>query len=155
MSSAPLRVFLTIAEEKTLFELSKAKVVPQRTRDRASAIRLSSLGWKIEKIAIYLKWSQETVRAAIHRWLKQGLVGLWDKHRSGRKKKWKQVDLVEIEEKLAVDQQSYSSKKLRKFLLNERKIDLSERQIRRILKKKSIVGKELENLSKESRIKNS
>ncbi len=57
MSSAPLRVFLTIAEEKTLFELSKAKGVPQRTRDRASAIRLSSMGWKIEKIAVYLKWS--------------------------------------------------------------------------------------------------
>ena len=67
MSSAPLRVFLTIAEEKTLFELSLALGVPQRTRDRASAIRLSSMGWKIEKIAIYLKWSQETVRAAMNR----------------------------------------------------------------------------------------
>ena len=30
MSSAPLRVFLTITEEKTLFGLSKAKGVPQR-----------------------------------------------------------------------------------------------------------------------------
>ena len=83
MSSPPLRVFLTKNQEETLFELSRAKLVPQRTRDRAHALRLSSMGWKIEKIAIYLKWSQETVRAAIHRWLKHGLVGLWDKHRSG------------------------------------------------------------------------
>ena len=136
MSSAPLRVFLTIVEERTLFELSKGQGVPQRTKDRASVIRLSSMGWKVEKIAVYLKWSKDTVRAAIHRWLKYGLVGLWDKPRSGRKTKWKRVDLVEIEEKLAVEQQSYSSQKLRKFLLNERKIDLSERHLRRILKKK-------------------
>ena len=136
MSSAPLRVFLTIVEERTLFELSKGQGVPQRTKDRASVIRLSSMGWKVEKIAVYLKWSKDTVRAAIHPWLKYGLVGLWDKPRSGRKTKWKRVDLVEIEEKLAVEQQSYSSQKLRKFWLNERKIDLSERHLRRILKKK-------------------
>ncbi len=171
MSSAPLRVFLSITEEKTLFELSQAEGVPQRTKDRASAIRLSSMGWKVGKIAVYLKWSKDTVSAAIHRWLKDGLVGLWDKHRSGRKKKWSKVDLVEIEEKLAIDQESYNSKKLRKFLLSERKIDLSERHIRRILKKadapprrsppsigapsKSIDGKELENLSKVSKIRKS
>ncbi len=136
MSSAPLRVFLTIAEEKTLLELSKAKGVPQRTKDRASALRLSSMGWKVEKIAIYLKWSKDTVRGAIHRWLKQGLVGLWDKPRSGRTTKWGKVDLLEIESKLATEQQSYNSRQLRQLLLNERKIDLSERHLRRILKKK-------------------
>lgn len=152
MSSAPLRVFLTIAEEKTLFELSKAELVPQRTKDRASAIRLSSMGWKVDKIAVYLKWSKETVRAAIHRWLKQGLVGLWDKPRSGRKTKWGRVELVEIERKLGVGQQSYNSRQLCRFLANERKINLSERHLRRILKKKSIGGKGLENLLKENKI---
>ena len=44
MSSPPLRVFLTKNQEKTLFELSRAEGVPQRTRDRASALRLSSMG---------------------------------------------------------------------------------------------------------------
>lgn len=155
MSSAPLRVFLTIAQEKTLFELSKAKEVPQRTKERASAIRLSSMGWKVEKIAIYLKWSKDTVRAAIHRWLKYGLVGLWDKPRSGRKTKWKRADLIEIEQKLAAEQQSYNSRQLGQFLANERKIKLSERHLRRILKKKIIDGKELGNLSEESKIPSS
>ncbi len=154
MASAPLRVFLTISEEKTLLELSRVSGIPQRTKDRASALRLSSMGWKIEKIAIYFKWSKQTVRATIHRWQKHGLIGLWDKHRSGRKTKWQQGDLVELEKNLEVEQQSYTSKKIRNFLLNEQKIDLSERQIRRILKK-NIDGKELENPSKESKIQSS
>ena len=136
MSSAPLRVFLTISQEKTLLELSKAIGIPQRTKERASALRLSSMGWKIEKIAIYLKCSKQTVRETIHRWRKYGLIGLWDKNRSGRKRKWGVADLIEVEKKLEVEQQSYTSKKIRNFWLNERKIDLSERQIRRILKKK-------------------
>ena len=66
MSSPPLRVFLTKNQEKTLFELSRAPQVPQRTSDRASALRLSSMGWKIEKIAAYLKGSEKTVRETIH-----------------------------------------------------------------------------------------
>ena len=41
MSSPRLRVFLTSEQEKTLFELSKAPKVPQRSKDRASAIRFS------------------------------------------------------------------------------------------------------------------
>ena len=66
MSSPRLRVFLTSEQEKTLFELSKAPKVPQRSKDRASAIRLSAMGWKVEQIAIYLKWSKSTVRTAIN-----------------------------------------------------------------------------------------
>ena len=42
MSSPRLRVFLTSEQERTLFELSKAPKVPQRSKDRASAIRLSA-----------------------------------------------------------------------------------------------------------------
>jgi len=136
MSSAPLRVFLSISEEKTLLELSRAIGIPQRTKDRASVLRLSSMGWKVEKIAVYLKWSKQTVRETIHRWRKYGIIGLWDKNRTGRKRKWQEEDLIEVEKKLEIEQQSYTSKKIRNFLLKERKIDLSERQIRRILKKK-------------------
>jgi hypothetical protein len=65
MSSPPLRVFLTQNQEESLFELSKSTKVPQRTRDRASVIRLSSLGWEVDKIAIYLKWSKSTLRTIL------------------------------------------------------------------------------------------
>ncbi len=152
MSSPPLRVFLTKNQEKTLFELSRAEGVPQRTRDRASALRLSSMGWKIEKIAVYLKWSIPTVRGTIHRWKKLGLIGLWDAPRQGRKRKWMPEALEEIERKLDTEPRTYNSHQLVRFLRNEKNINLSERHLRRILKKKDIGGKELENLSKGSKI---
>jgi len=136
MSSPPLRVFLTKNEEKTLFELSRADIVPQRTRDRASALRLSSMGWKVEKISEYLKWSKSTVRNTIHRWKQRGIVGLWDATRSGRKTKWLPEDISEIEIKLSTSQRSYNARQLCDFLAKERKINLSERHLRRILKKK-------------------
>lgn len=146
MSSPPLRVFLTKAQDITLFELSKADKIPQRTRDRASALRLSSMGWKVKKIAIYLNCSIQTVREIIHRWEKRGLTGLWDAPRSGRKKKWTTEDLAIIEQKLETESRAYSSNQLCNFLENEKKINLSERHLRRILKKNYIDGKERENL---------
>jgi transposase len=136
MSSPPLRVFLTSSEERTLFELGKAPNIPQRTKDRASAIRLSSMGWKVEKIAVYLKWADSTVRSAIHRWEEKGLIGLWDAQRSGRKRKWCHQTLEVITEKLEKEQRTYSSRQLLAILAQEKQVDLSERQLRRILKKK-------------------
>ncbi len=152
MSSPPLRVFLTKNQEKTLFELSRSKQVPQRTSDRASALRLSSMEWKVEKIAVYLKWSKQTVRETIHRWKKQGLMGLWDAPR-GRKRKWMPEDLAEIESKLDTEQRTYHSHQLCQLLETERKISLSERHLRRILLKKTIDGKERESLLKASKIR--
>lgn len=146
MPSPPLRVFLSKQEEEMLFKLSKDERVSQRTRARASALRLSSLGWKVSKIAIYLKWSIWTVRETIHRWNKQGLEGLWDAARSGRNRKWSREALEEIEQKLDQEERSYSSRQLCQYLATERKIKLSERHLRRILKKKTIGGKEQENL---------
>lgn len=42
---ARLRVFLTAEQERTLFELRTATTVPQRVKDRAEVLRLSSQGW--------------------------------------------------------------------------------------------------------------
>ena len=49
------------------FGLSKAQKFSQRTKDRTSAIRLSPMGWKVEKITIYLKWAFSIVRTTIDR----------------------------------------------------------------------------------------
>lgn len=136
MSSPRLRVFLTSSQERTLFELSKAANVPQRTKDRASAIRLSAMGWKVEKIAIYLKWADSTVRTAIHRWKNLGLMGLCDAPRSGRKRKWQPENIEVIAEKLDKDQRTYNSRQLLQILATLNQVHLSERQLRRILKKK-------------------
>jgi DNA-binding NarL/FixJ family response regulator len=64
---ARLRVFLSAAEERTLFELRSATSVPQRVKDRAEAVRLSHQGMYVEKIAAFLKWNERTVREALRR----------------------------------------------------------------------------------------
>lgn len=141
MSSPPLRVFLTSEQERTLFELSKAPNVPQRTKDRASALRLSSMGWKVEKIAIYLKWGKSTVRSTIHRWKNFGLMGLWDAPRNGRKRKWSRESIEAITKKLDKDQRTYNSRQILEILATLNQVHLSERQLRRILKKKLLMEK--------------
>lgn len=141
MSSPPLRVFLTSEQERTLFELSKAANVPQRTRDRASALRLSSMGWKVEKIALYLKWASSTVRSTIHRWKKLGLIGLWDAPRKGRQRKWQPENIEEITKKLDKEQRTYNTRQLLEMLATLNGVYISERQLRRILKKKLLMEK--------------
>lgn len=151
MSSPPLRVFLTSHEERTLFELRKAPNIPQRTKDRADALRLSAMGWKVEKIAVYLKWSKSTVRSAIHRWEEKGLMGLWDAPRSGRKRKWCLQNIELITEKLEKEQRTYSSRQLLTILAQKNQVHLSERQLRRILKKKLSVEKNKKLNQKEAK----
>lgn len=139
MSSAPLRVFLNREQERTLWELRAGENIPQRTKDRAEAVRLSAQGWKIEKIAIYLKWMPNTVRLTLHRWQEKGLGGLWDQRRPGRNRKWSESDIACVEEKLEAEQRTYNCRQLCNFLATERQVSLSERQLRRIIKKKLFV----------------
>lgn len=138
MSSPRLRVFLTSEQERTLFELSKAPSLPQRTKDRASVIRLSAMGWKVEKIAIYLKWSNSTVRTAIHRWKNRGLIGLWDAPRSGRKRKWQPENIEEITEKLDKEQRTYNSRQVLEILATENQVHLAEKAQKRLIEKGQI-----------------
>ncbi len=104
-------------------------------------VRLDSqlLRWKVEKIAIYLKWADSTVRTAIHRWENLGLMGLWDAPRSGRKRKWQPENIEVIAEKLDCDQRTYNSRQLLQILATLNQVHLSERQLRRILKKKLLM----------------
>lgn len=154
MSSPPLRVFLTQKQEKILFELNRNQNIPIRTKDRALILRLSSQGWKVKKIAVFLLCSTVTVRKTIHRWNKKGLMGLWDKPRSGRNPTWKPEDFEKIEQLLTDEQCTYSSGKIQQKLLTEQKVSLSKRQIHRILKKKNISGKEQDSQLKANKIKN-
>lgn len=77
MSTPTLRVELSTEEDRTLQELRVVSGVPQRTKDRAEALRLSHRGWTPHQIAEYLGWQVATARTAIHRWQRAGLCGLW------------------------------------------------------------------------------
>lgn len=152
MSSAPLRAFLSSKEDEKLWKLTKDPKIKPRTKTRAEILRLSSQGWKVEKIAEYHKCSTATVRRTIHRWKQKGLEGLEDKARPGRRQKWQPEYLEELEKRLDMEQRSYSSRQLCEIFKKERKIELSERQMRRILKKKLTCGKEQDPQRKTNRI---
>ena len=54
---APLKITLTNEENKTLKELEIAQGVARRTKQRATALRLSASGVKVKAIAEYLEWA--------------------------------------------------------------------------------------------------
>ncbi len=91
-------------------------------------------------LAVYMKWSKTTVRRTLKRWQGQGEKGLWDKPRIGRPKTWQSEDLEVVESALK-EERSYSSRQLCQILSQERKLELSQRHLRRILKKKLLMEK--------------
>lgn len=137
---ARLRVFLTREEDRTLYEIRTATTVPQRVKDRATVLRLSTQGWYVEKIATYMNWHEDTVRETIHRWHKQGLGGLWDAPKPGGKQRWQEEDIKHLEQALRDEPRTYNSKQLAHKLKEERKVNLSADRLRRILKKRGCNG---------------
>ncbi len=138
---APLKVKLSESEDITLEQLSLANAIAKRTKQRAMALRLSNQGGSVTQIGDSLKCTPQTVRKTIHRWETQGLMGLWDNPRSGRKRSWDEEDWPYLE-KCLKEECSYTSKPLAEKLEPERRVKLGAEQIRRILKKKIGVGKE-------------
>jgi transposase len=151
---APLRVKLSRLEEETLGELQKANSVSYRIRDRAHMLKLNAQGINVPAIAQIFNCHEHTVRATIKRWSKRGLVGLWEAKGRGAKPKWTEEDLEYIETCLEDEQRTYNSVQLARKLQGERAVNLSSDRLRRILKKKDIVGKEPDRATKKSRTSN-
>lgn len=148
---ARLRVFLTREQDKTLLNLRTIDV-PQKVKDRAEVIRLNAHGWYVEKIAAYFNWTPQTVREVLHRWQKHGLEGLWDLPGRGGKPKWKEEDIMFLEECLKKEPRTYNSFQLADKLERERQINLSPDRLRRILKKRGSFGNEQEKVTKGNKI---
>ena len=147
---ARLRVFLTGDQDKTLLNLRTADV-PQKVKDRAEIIRLNAHGWYVEKIAAHFNWTPQTVREVLHKWEKLGIQGLWDKPGRGGKPKYKESDIIFLEECLKQEPRTYNSLQLAQKLENERQIKLSPDRLRRVLKKRGSFGKEPERVIKENK----
>lgn len=148
---ARLRVFLKQEEDRTLFELRAATTVPQKVKDRAQVIRLNAQGWYVEKIAAHCKWTEQTVREVLHRWVEMGLGGLWSAKGRGTKPKWEESDIVYLEECLKNEPRRYNSRQLAQKLEQERGVKLSPDRLRRILKKKKLFGNERDRAIKVSK----
>ena len=136
---ARLRVFLTPEEDRTLLNLRTADV-PQKVKDRAEVIRLNAHGWYVEKIAAHFNWTPQTVREVLHKWHRLGLQGLWELPGRGGKPKWKEEDIMFLEECLKKEPRTYNSRQLTEKLEGDRQIKLSPDRLRRVLKKRGSLG---------------
>jgi hypothetical protein len=69
------------------------------------------------------------------------MEGLWEKMGRGRKKKWKEDDLVYVEKCLEEDSRTYNAAQLARKLATERKVVFSQDRLRKILKARGWVWK--------------
>ena len=140
---APVRVVLTEAEDRTLYEVRLAVRVPQRTRDRAHMVRLNAQGWNAPALADIFECCEHTVRSTLRRWQTLGLGGLWDSPGRGDKPRWQEADLNYLEQCLEQEPGTYNSQQLAQKLQQQRQVTLSADRIRRLLKKRGSVGSAL------------
>lgn len=136
MSTPLLRVDLSAEEDRTLQDLRAASGVPQRTKDRAEALRSSHRGWTPHHITEYLGWRVATARTAIHRWQRDGLYGLWDNPRPGRPPQCPTVVMTALEQHLSTEERTVNSRQLVEHLADVHGISLSRGHLRRLLQKK-------------------
>jgi transposase len=72
------------------------------------------------KIAAHFNWSPQTVREVLHRWQKLGLEGLWELPGRGGKTKYKEEDIVFLEECLKKEARTYNSLQLAQKLESDK-----------------------------------
>jgi transposase len=137
---APLKLKLNPEELITLNELRRSTQVPQRTKDRAHMLILKAQGRQVADIAAIYGCSEHTVRGAIHRWQKSGLISLWDAPGRGNKAKLTEEDWAYLEQYLHSESKTYSSQQLAEKLAEERQVKVSPSTIRRLLNKKRSSG---------------
>jgi DNA-binding transcriptional regulator PaaX len=85
-----------------------SKRSPTYSRPCTSAAVECSLAGRIIKLLNTWTLCERTVRQTIHRWQTQGLVGLFDRLRSGRKQRWQEADIAYLEEGLQQEQRTYN-----------------------------------------------
>lgn len=136
---APIQIRLTDEEDRQLQDLSLSEGIPRQVKLRAMALRLNAGGWTVPQIAQHLHQHEHTLRSTIRRWQTQGLSGLWDRPRPGRRPRWQSADLQAVEDWL-VQPRSYTSRQLCEKLATERGVKLSQRTTRCLLQKRGTVG---------------
>ena len=142
---APIQIRLTDEEDKQLQNLSLSEGIPRQVKLRAMALRLNADGWTVPQIAQHLHQHEHTLRSTIRRWQRQGLPGLWDRPRPGRRPQWQSADLQAVEDWL-VQPRSYTSRQLCEKLATERGVKLSQRTMSRLLQKRGTTGNDCATL---------
>lgn len=136
---------LTAEEIKSIKQHMKTAKDSQ-SRNRAQAIWLSHQGYKVDEIAKILDRHRNAIVSWFERFESQGLVGLQDQSRSGRRPRAGsefQKALVEAvntpPRNLDYSFATWSAGRLRDHMAKTTGIHISEIQLRRLLKKNGIV----------------
>jgi transposase len=80
---------------------------------------------------------------------------LWELPGRGGKPKYKEEDIVYLEECLKKEPRTYNSRQLAQKLNRERQIEMSPDRLRRVLKKRGSFGNEPERATKENKTRKS
>uniref|UniRef100_UPI0039C731E3 helix-turn-helix domain-containing protein n=1 Tax=Nostoc sp. CCY 9925 TaxID=3103865 RepID=UPI0039C731E3 len=80
-----------------------------------------------------------------------GLESLWESPGRGGKPKWKDSDIIFLEECLRTEPRTYNSPQLALKLKRERNVQMSPDRLRRVLKKRGSIGSEPEKAIKENK----
>ena len=145
---ARLRVFLTRARKIEPCSTSQQQMYPRKSKTPAGIIRLNAQGWYVEKIAANVNWTAQAVTEVLHKWEKLGIERLRERPLRRGKAKWKEENLVFLEEDLRTEPHTYNSHQLTEKLEQERSIKLSLDRLRRVLKKRGSIGSGLGRSSK-------
>ena len=148
---ARLRVFLTRARKIEPYSTSQQQMYPRKSKTPAEIIRLNAQGWYVEKIEANVNLTAQAVTEVLHKWEKLGIERLWERPRRGGEAKWKEQNLVFLEEGLTTEPHTYNSHQLTEKLEQERSIKLSPDRLRRVLKKRGSVGNEPGRAIKENK----
>ncbi len=121
-------------------------------RNRKSRILwLNAHGWYVENIAAHFDWHEKTVTKVLRQWKNLGLEGLWESPGRGGKPKWKDSDIIFLEECLRQEPRTYNSSQLALKLKTERNVQMSPDRLRRVLKKRGLIGSGQERATKENK----
>jgi transposase len=123
---------ISVEEEITLKQLWENSPSVQ-VRKRAHSILLSSEKYSIDNISNILDAHRDSVSSWLHAWESRGIVGLFDKSRSGAPSRCDEADTELVEQLLKIYPQSPKTI-LAKFIENTRKT-ISMSTLRRIIKK--------------------
>ena len=128
---------LSNPEIQTLLDMQRFHF-SRRARMRAHGIVLSHQGYSIKDIAAVYQISRYAVSAWIDRWQRSGLVGLYDRPRSGRPMRLSPAEQQQVEQ--YVQEHPRELKRVVQRLEQDTHKRVSIKTIKRLIKKNAMCG---------------
>ena len=109
-----------------------------RCRQRAQAILLSARGYSMDELVLILEVRRDAISSWINRWDTEGLIGLYDRSRTGRPSIYTQAEVSLL--KTLVDEEPRQLKTAQTQLADRTQKVASTSTLKRLLKKNSTIS---------------